>query len=133
MNEIEGHSDCKMIAFSDVITRMQQQFEKTRDQLMENYNFDINAANIVATLQMIIESMLNNIKIAPQQQQGIQAEITADILSQLKNCISVAFQKYGRHVFNLMDDTFECTVVATKGKIPNFDIFFSKFIKYFLN
>ncbi|KAG4067383.1 hypothetical protein HA402_015819 [Bradysia odoriphaga] len=115
MKAIEGHDDYKMISFADVIIQMQAKFEETRDQLIENYKFDKHAANIVATLQMIIESMLNNLIVAPEQQQGIQKEIAVDILSQIKNFISVAFQNYGRHLFNMMDDTFDYMVGTVKG------------------
>lgn len=132
MKNIEEHSDYKMISFSDVITQKQKQFEESRTHLMEHYNFNGVTANIVATLQMIIDSMLTNMVMPRQQQQGIQTEITFDILSQIKNAVGVAFQKYGRHMFNLMDDTiFNTGVVTAKSKILNLEILTSTFSKYF--
>jgi len=115
MNEIEGHNDYRMISFSDVIIQKQNQFEEIRAHLIANYNFNEHEANIVATLQMIIDSMLTNMIMQRQQHQGIQTEIAADILSQLKNFIGVTFQKYGKHMFNLMDDAVDVTVGFVKG------------------
>ncbi len=66
---------------------------------------------------MIIESMLSNLIIRHQQQQGIQEEIASGILSHIGNVLNVILQSSGsRHVFNLADDVLEVSLGTMKCK-----------------
>ena len=110
MSDIENHKDYSLISFSDLMKQKQNEFEEKRNRLMNHFGYNLNGANSVAIIEMIIDCMLTRRLFGPHERKGIKGEVTMDIVAQLKSTVSFLFERYGKHAFNFVDDTFELTL-----------------------
>ena len=110
MSDIENHKDYSLISFSELMQQKQKEFEEKRNRLMNHFGYNLNGANSVALIETIIDCMLTRRLFDPHERIGIQGEVTMDIVAQLKSTVSFLFERYGKHTFNFVDDTFELTL-----------------------